>query len=203
MLQPLRHGLFNWYWIGQTLSAVGDGIFFATLSILILQRRDNPADLGLVLGAQSLAFAVSVLAGGVVADRFKRSNVIAAADLIRLVAVAGFMLPLIQAHLGLLVLCGVLMGCGQALFAPAQRALIPALVPNEVIQPANALITTSSRTAGIVGPAIGGVVVTALSVEWAFAIDLATFAVSVVTLLVVSRNLSSDTRSRPSTSFVD
>lgn len=203
MLQPLRHGLFNWYWIGQTLSAVGDGIFFATLSILILQRRDNPADLGLVLGAQSLAFAVSVLAGGVVADRFKRSNVMAAADLIRLVAVAGFMLPLIQAHLGLLVLCGVLMGCGQALFAPAQRALIPALVPNEVIQPANALITTSSRTAGIVGPAIGGVVVTALSVEWAFAIDLATFAVSVVTLLVVSRNLSSDTRSRPSTSFVD
>ena len=101
--------------------------------------------------SQSLAFAVSVLAGGVVADRFKRSNVMAAADLIRLVAVAGFMLLPIQAHLGLLVLCGVLMGGGQALFAPAQRALIPALVPNEVIQSANALITTSSRTAGIVG----------------------------------------------------
>jgi MFS family permease len=51
---------------------------------------------------------------------------------------------------------------------PARQALIPSLVPRENLANAYSLTSIASKVGGIVGPAISGVVIAYLGLEWAY-----------------------------------
>src|SRR5437773_12311773 len=57
---------------------------------------------------------------------------------------------------------------------------MPELIPPDVLVPGNALRGLSGQSARVVGPLIGGLVVSTAGPPWAFAIDAATFAISFV-----------------------
>jgi MFS family permease len=79
-----------------------------------------------------------------------------------------------------------LAGTGQALFAPAFGSIVPEIVPRELLPQANSLDQFVRTSAGLVGPAIAGVVIAVAGVGWAFAIDSATFVVSTSTALALT-----------------
>lgn len=187
-LGPLREVSFFWLWLGQSLSAVGDGIFYLALPVFLLQGSRPSTDFGFVLAAQSLALTIFVLVGGLIADRFRRTVLMAIADVLRAGAVAALMLVPHTAPLGILMAFTAVVGTGEAIFYPAYRALIPSLVPESQLQSANAVMTTSSRAARIIGPALGGIIVAVSGVAAAFAVDAATFLLSVSTLIGLSRS---------------
>ena len=118
----------------------------------------RPLDLGYVGLAQFLPNVFLFLVAGHTADRFNRKNVLLACNL-------GFALCsalLIQithagAHsvrpiYGVLIVLGIV----RAFNSPAGRALLPALVPVEVFPSAVAWNSTIFQAAGILGPAVGG-----------------------------------------------
>jgi predicted MFS family arabinose efflux permease len=79
-----------------------------------------------------------------------------------------------------------LVGGGEAFFRPAETALLPSILPAERLRAANALITISYRTASVVGPGLGALVVTAAGgTRAAFAINALTFGVSLVCLTLL------------------
>jgi DHA3 family tetracycline resistance protein-like MFS transporter len=87
-----------------------------------------------------------------------------------------------------LLALSVVYGVGEAIFQPSFTAIVPQVVPQEDLLSANAL-KELVEPLGIrfVGPALGGVTIEALGVGAAFALDAATFGVSVVALALISR----------------
>lgn len=182
--EALRHPRFRRVWAGQAASAVGDGITLVALPGAVLARH-SATDLGLVLGAESLALVAVALLGGVLADWFRRSWVMATADVVRLGTAVCLALGAARGPLVVPVLLALVMGFASGVFSPAFGAMIPDLVPEEDLAKANALRSITTRTGQILGPALGGLLLALDGVGTAFWVDAATFAVSVLTLIAV------------------
>jgi len=69
-------------------------------------------------------------------------------------------------------------GAATGLFNPASTGLLPEVVPDEELQPANALRSAAISGSEILGPALAGVLVATIGAGWAIAVDAATFAIS-------------------------
>jgi DHA3 family tetracycline resistance protein-like MFS transporter len=135
--------------------------------------------------------------GGVLADRYARRNVLIAADLIRLVALALLAALALSDSLELwhAIVLVALYGSGEAMFGPAFGAIVPELVPPHLLVQANALDQLVKPLAlRLAGPALGGAIVATAGAGAAFAIDAASFAVSAVALALLR------TRARPTPS---
>ena len=115
-------------------------------------------DLGLVGLVQFVPMIVLTLVVGQVADRCDRRLVVIVCEAVKAVGVAGLALGSIggwqsRASIFLLV---ALVGAAQAFENPAMTALVPEVVPRELISPAMAWVISAGQTAQIVGPALGG-----------------------------------------------
>jgi MFS family permease len=97
-------------------------------------------------------------------------------------AVAAALLLTGTATVHLLVACGVVYGAAEAFFRPALLGLVPQVVDPDEVQPANALLSLTSNTALMAGPAVAGIVVAVAGPGTALAVDALTFAVSAATL---------------------
>ena len=85
-----------------------------------------------------------------------------------------------------LVLLVAVYGAGEALFVPSFQAIVPDLVPFDLLVQANSLDSLIRTFAGsLVGPALGGLAVAALGAGSAFLLDAGTFVVSAVFLLAI------------------
>jgi MFS family permease len=149
------------------------------------QPGSSAARLGTVLAGRSVAQVVFMIAGGALADRFPRYQMMMASDLLAMAAQGSTAALFIAGHAptGLLTGLSALNGAANALFIPASRALIPQIVDESDMQSATALIRLSENSASLVGAAISGVVIVAVGAGWALAIDAATFLVSAVLVL--------------------
>jgi MFS family permease len=185
----LRRGEpFRLLFAGQALSVVGDRITPVALAFAVLDLG-SATDLGLVFAAGAVPFALFALAGGVVADRVGRREVMLAADALRAVvqgAVAALLLTG-SAEIWMLVALSALYGVGSALFSPALTGLIPQTVRPDQLQEANALLALTRSMGNVVGPALAGVIVALIGSGEAIALDAVTFAVSGVCLLLLPR----------------
>jgi MFS family permease len=79
-----------------------------------------------------------------------------------------------------------LIGCGQAVTAPAWQAIQPELVPREQIPAAAALTSMSMNGARAIGPAIAGALVSLSGPTLVFALNAATF-IGIVAVLTLWR----------------
>ncbi|NUT35007.1 MAG: MFS transporter [Hamadaea sp.] len=178
----LAHRRYLAFWLGQVTSVVGNAISLIALPALILPARGATA-FGLVIAAEAAAGVLVLLFGGVIADRYSRSAVMAIADLICVLGVAGFIFLAEAGPLPALMAAACLVGIGGAIYQPAHRAAMPQVVPEELLQKANALDSATKRIGAAAGALLGGVLIATVGARGAFAVDLATFAVSLATLL--------------------
>ena len=141
-------------------------------------------DVGLVIGATTIPFAVFALLGGVWADRLPRHRVMLVSDLVRMAtqAVAAFLLLTGGAEVWHLAALGVVFGTADAFFSPALIGLMPAVVAPGRLQEANAMRSLISSFGLVSGPALAGVLVALLGPGGALAVDAVTFAASALAL---------------------
>ncbi|GIG62820.1 MFS transporter [Longispora fulva] len=172
------------FWLGQAVSVLGDGMTPIAMSALVLHHY-GPSGFGIALACYSLGYGVPMLLGGVIADRYSRTTVMAVADALRLGVVVGYLLLAGRIPIAGLGALSVVGGIGAALYTPAFRASLAQLLEPEQLRQANALQGVANKGAFAVGGALAGVLVATAGARWAFAVDGATFAVSIVTLLAI------------------
>ena len=85
----------------------------------------------------------------------------------------------------MLALVAGVTGAATGFFGPASTGLLPEVVLAEQLQPANGLRASAVSTGEILGPLLGGLLVTAAGAGWAIAIDAVTFAVSAACLAML------------------
>jgi MFS family permease len=188
LLRPLAERDFRLLWAGQTISLLGDGVLTVALAWQTLQLSSSPTALALVMFARATPRIVLMLLGGVISDRLPRRLVMLAADLVQALAVGAIALLAAgdQLRLWHLVALAAVASAASAFFLPASTALLPELLATDLLLPANAL-STSSRVlaAQFAGPALGGLLIAAAGTAAAFAVDAASFLVSVATLALL------------------
>jgi MFS family permease len=186
LLRPLRVRDFRLLWTGMTVSLIGDGMFLVALAWQVYGLSNSPAALAGVGIAMTVPHLVLLLAGGVVSDRLDRRRVMVVADVVRCVAVAALGGLSVAGALELwhVMAIAAVYGGGTAFFGPAFDAVVPELVPDDLLQQANSLDQFVRPAAlGLAGPALGGLVISIAGVGGAFLFDAASFAVSIVAIL--------------------
>jgi MFS family permease len=177
---------FRLLFAGQALSVVGDRMMAVAIAFAVLAIGDA-TDLGIVLAASGIPFALFAIAGGVLSDRVGRRRTMIASDVIRAICQATVAALLLTgaAEVWMLVIASAVYGAGSAIFMPALMGLIPQTVPPDRLQEANALLGFTRSVANVAGPAVAGVVMALGEPGDVIAIDALTFAVSAACLIAL------------------
>jgi MFS family permease len=187
LLSPLKVRDFRILWAGMTVSLLGDGVFIVAIAWESYALWNAPAALSIVSIGMTVPTIVFLLFGGIVSDRYDRRLVMAWADGVRALAVAGLAALVVTGalHFPALVALVAVYGAGTAFFTPAFESIVPELLPDAELPSANALDQFVRPIAlRLVGPVLGGALV-AVSAGLAFAVDAASFAATFVAVMAI------------------
>ena len=180
-LEALGHRDFALLWSGQAVSLLGDGIFTVALALEALRLSKGPYALSFVLAARLVPTVVFLVVSGALIDRLPRRLVLLVSDAVRGAAVLAIavLTAVHELRVWHLVVMALVFGTADAFFLPASTAIVPELVPAELLTSAAALESSSWVAAqNLIGPAVGGILVAALGSALSFGADAASFAVS-------------------------
>jgi hypothetical protein len=205
-LEPLKIRDFSVYWTGQTVSLLGDGIFLVAIAWQVYELWNVPTALSVVGALETAPLVLLVAVGGVVTDRVERRLVLVWSSALRGACVA---------TIGLLGLAGALQlwqifvvtifyGAGLAFQGPASGAIVPDLVPEELLVNANSLAQVIRPVAlTLVGPALGGLIVHAAGAPEAFLVDAASYGFAMLMLVRLHPRPAALQRDQPSSVAAD
>ncbi len=155
----LQHPDFVRFQLARFVSTIGTQVTSVAVGWQVYAHTHRKIDLGYVGLAQFVPGVALALVTGAVADRFDRRRVIAVCHV--LIAVCYVALWLLSRHptASLAPVYGVLVafGAARAFLGPANQALLPRLVPTELLGTAMAMGSTIWQVAAVSGPALGGV----------------------------------------------
>jgi MFS family permease len=175
--------------VSRLVSDFGNGVAPIALAFGVLALPGGDASsLGLVLLCAALPRIVFMLFGGVLADRVRRrARLMAASEIAAAAAqaVAAVLFLSGRATVPTLAALAVINGLAVAVFYPTMTGLLPQLASGAALQSANALVRLSSNLAGILGIAVGGVLVATVGAGWALLIDALSYAFSALLLWLV------------------
>jgi MFS family permease len=177
------------------LSMLGTQVSAIAFPLLVLRLTRSPADAGLVGFAEGVAVAVTLLPGGAIADRWNRRAVMVVSDIGCVITMALLCGAILARHAaaGVIVTAAVLIAALGAAFGPAAAAATRLIVQDADM--ATAISVTQARNAAILlaGPALGGLLFE-ISPSLPFAVDLASYVVSLVGTLAIRTRLAAPAR---------
>ncbi|MGW0117567.1 MFS transporter [Streptomyces sp. NPDC003327] len=176
---------FRLFFVARAVAVLGEGMVPVAFAAGLLGAGHPGSSVGYALGGWTAAFAVFVLFGGVLADRFTARRMMILADLLRLpgAAVLAVSFALGTPPLWAVYALSVLSGVGAALFQPGVASTVPRIAPD--VQRANAVLRVVEALTTMAGPAAAGLLVALWSAGAAFGVYGVTFAVSALCLTLM------------------
>jgi len=186
-LASLRHRDFRLLMFGQLISAAGDQMQTIGLAWHVYVLTNSPLQLGLLGLFRAVPFMVLSLVGGALADSMDRKRLLILTQGSQMLLTSGLVLATASGHVTvwLLYLVTFLGGAAAAFDSPARQAIIPNLVPRAELTGAMTLLTLLRRTAMIVGPGIGGLVIGRYGLTWNYFGNALSFLAVVAAVLLL------------------
>ena len=162
---PLRIPLFRDRWLASTVSSIGTWMQDTAGTWLMTVLTTSPLLIALMQTAASLPVLMLGLLAGATADIFDRRKLLIFWQAWMLVAVALLTVFTFLGHISPWALLSFtfLLNTGSAMNNPAWQAIVPELVPRELIPDTVTLNAASNNLARAVGPALGGLMVAAFA----------------------------------------
>ncbi|MEU8662641.1 MFS transporter [Actinoplanes philippinensis] len=176
-----RERRFTAFWAGQTVSQFGDRISELALPLIaVTMLAATPAEVGLLTAAIWAPNLLSALLGAWVDGQAHRRRLLVAADLLRAAALLSLPVAYWCGVLGLpqLFAVALLTGVGQVLFSCAYSSFFVTLVDRDRYVDANSKLSTSRSASFVAGPAVGGLLIQALTAPVAIVVDAVSFLAS-------------------------
>jgi hypothetical protein len=195
-LRPFRSRDFLLLWAGTQISLLGDGIYFVAIAWEVYRLSNDPGALSIVGVARTVPHIAALLVGGAVSDRFERRRVMIASNVVSGLAIGAIAALVLTGEVRLWQIWALVAvyGASAAFFIPAASAILPEIVPSELLLEANSLQSfVRPLTLRLFGPAVGGVLVAGVGPGTAFIADAGSFALAAAALLFVSKRV----RERP------
>ncbi|MEV8591746.1 MFS transporter [Streptomyces sp. NPDC052012] len=200
-LAPWRESAdFRRVWVAGLITNFGSFLTFVALPVQIKELTGSAAAVGAIGAVQLVPQIVFGLYGGALADAWDKRKLIlwteAGQGVLCAVLLLNVLLP--TPAVWPLYLVAALSSALWAVQRPALDALTPRIVRHEHLPAAASLNALRWQAGAIAGPALAGVVVAFAGLGWAYAADLATFAVSVALAVGLTPSPASHTAAKPS-----
>jgi predicted MFS family arabinose efflux permease len=188
-VRPMRDSRdFRALALGNLASTLGTQAAMVAIPYQVFVLSRSPTLVGL-LGAFELGPMIVVsLFGGALADRVDRRRLLAAAQLALIAVAAGLAAAALSGRppvLVVLALGGLLAGAA-ALENVAEGSIVPNVLPRERLATGLAFNYGLSQLSGIVGPALGGLLIAAAGVASAYLVDAGSCLAMVAAALIIS-----------------
>src|SRR5262245_27363993 len=170
MLHALRNRNYRVFFMGQLVSLIGTWMQSVAQSWLVYRLTGSAVLLGTVgFASQIPIFLLSPL-GGVVADRHERRRVLLMTQSSMMVLATILAVLTLFGHIQVwhVLVLASLLGVANGFDIPARQAFVVELVPRQDLPNAIAINSSMFNGARVVGPAIAGVVVSAVGEGWCF-----------------------------------
>ena len=165
--------------LGEFVSGIGDWLYIVAIFVVIYRETNDAAAVGLFGAVRLIPYILLSVPAGLVADRFDRRLVLLFSDLLRgSVMVVLAVLVATDGPVLLIVAFAMVAASGSTFFYPAMGAYLPSLAADErQLGPANSAWASIGNVSFIIGPAIGGILIAAGDVVFAFILNAASFLV--------------------------
>jgi MFS family permease len=177
------------------VSQVGDWLYNAVLLGYVYEATGSAAWVGAATIFRLLPYVLLSPLGGVLADRHDKRAVLLTGDLLRcalMLALAAVVA--VEGLVAIVVALSALASAARSAERPAALALLPRLVGESRLGPANALLHMVQDLGCVVGPAIGAVLLATTPAYVTFVVNAGSFAGSAALLTGFAR-----ARPRPAT----
>ncbi len=171
MLATLRQRNFALLWFGGLVSMIGNWVLQIALPFYVYQITGSALATGLMFIAGTLPRVLLGPIAGVFADRWDRQRTMVLANLLLSLILLLLLLVRSRDQLWLVYLVAVLESSIAQFIGPAENALLPRLVSEELLLPANALNALNNNLAMLIGPALGGALMEWLGLTTVVIID--------------------------------
>jgi MFS family permease len=176
-----RRRQFRVLFLGVSISRIGDTLFGVALAWLVL-RIGTPADLGLLILIGGIPRAASAPIAGYLLDRYGPWRTLCLDNGLRSLLL--LVIPLLSAMgalrveylYPLVIATGLLSSATEV----GQEVLVPALVDDNELEMANAVLSATFDLAEWIGPALAGLTVALAGIDPAIFIDAGSFLVMAV-----------------------
>lgn len=200
---PFRSLPFALLWTATVVSNIGTWMHDVGAGWLMTTLSPSPVMVSLVQAATTLPVFLFALLAGAVADIVDRRRLLLIVNLLMGV-LAGLFAVIVasgQASVELLLVFTFLLGTGAAFVAPAWQAIVPGLVPKQDLAAAVALNSMGINISRAIGPALAGVLITAVGLAAPFALNALSFVGILAALLIWKPDKTSERRLPPEPVF--
>ena len=190
MLGALRHRNYRLFLTGQVVSTIGTWMQSVAMPWLALQLTHSGLLVGLVLAVQFTPVLLGSQLGGIVADRYRKRNVLLASQ-------SAFMIPSFalfglsasgHAQYWEVLIAAAATGTINLFDLPARQAFVIEMVGKQDLMNAIALNSSVFNGAAVVGPSVAGVLIGLVGVPICFLANSLSYIAAIVALLLM-RNL--------------
>ena len=177
--------------IGSLMAALDTLVVSTALSTIRLDLHASVEQLEWTVNAYNLSFAVLLITGAALGDRFGRRKLYAAGmALFAAASAASALAP----DVGWLIAARAVQGAGSALIMPLGLALLSAAFPPEKRGAAIGIFSAITGLAVASGPLVGGAIVEGLAWQWIFWINVPIGLISIPFVLrKIDESFGSDT----------
>jgi len=181
-MKLLREREFRSFWLGQSISLLGDQISYIALPLVAVLVLDaGPAQMGYLGAAALIPHLLLSLPAGVWLDRVaQRRRILISCDLARAAVLAT--VPIAYGFdaltLGQLYVVAFIAGCFAVFFDLSYPTVFVSVTPRERFIEGNSLIHGSRSFSYVAGPSLGGLLVQAFSAPFAILADAVSYLFS-------------------------
>ncbi|MFC0522834.1 MFS transporter [Pontibacillus salicampi] len=153
-------------WFTTVVSSLSLSMFMFIQSWYVVETLSMEASLGIILVSLTIMRMVSMIIGGVAADKGSPTKIMALSDLslaILMFALAAFFLLFIDVPIWVLAINAAFFGIAGGMFEPSRDALIPKIVREDHLTRANSLLQGAIQISLFTGPLLAGVMITYFS----------------------------------------
>ncbi len=200
-IRPLRDSRdFRRLWFGTGISAIGSQITMVAIPYQLYQETGSTLLVGLLGIAALVPLLIVPIYGGAVADFVDRRRMLLLSDVGLLLVTGGLLVNALlpEPRIWFLFVAEALGTAAYGFQRPARNALTPRLVGDDQLLAAIAVEDVIFTLARVAGPVMGGVLIAAVGLGGAYAIDIATFAASLFAIWLLPPVPSAPDADRPS-----
>ena len=200
-LTPLRkYRDFRFIFTAGLFSYFGSMITFVALPFQIKELTGSYWMVGLIGVVEIIPLIIFGLYGGVLADHVDRKKMIWVTEFGTLVATFILFLNALREKPSVILIfvIAAIFAALSGLKRPSQDAILPRLVNHADLPSASALMSLRWQFGGIVGPAVGGLLVASYGASTGYLVDCATFVISLALLARIKSVPPLTTRTAPS-----
>ncbi len=173
------------YWAGLLISNTGSQMQVWAIFWHLRLLSDDPIVVSGIGIAKFLPILIFALVGGLVADTFDRRKVVLFTQtcMILIAAVLGVLTYFNSIHLWQIYILVAIQGIAVSFDGPSRQSMVPNIVPRKDLPSAFGMQSIAADIGAVVGPALCGLVIATLGLQWIYWINAVSFLAVILALI--------------------